>query len=267
MGLVKYGSYSVEQAQKDREEAARSGGSADFWRVPSGKSSVRFLPPRVGRTDVFRVQYQHFIRVPGATNVVSFVCPRMQAKQDKITSRFCPACQKLDQLREDGSPGALDQAKDMEPKRRVLTNIIFRGDPERGVLIWGFGKQVQDQLVALRDDQDSGGDWSDPIRGFDIVVEKTGQGIKTEYKILPARKITRLADDETMNAWLDSMHDLDRHARIPSDEEIRRLTGGGGRDRPRDDDRVPAAVRGAPQQRRRTAADDAIDTDGEVVDE
>jgi hypothetical protein len=189
----------------------------------------------------------------------------MQAKQNKVPARYCPACAKLDELREDGSPQALDLAKDMAPNRRIIANMIFRGDPERGVLIWEFGKQVHDQLLAIRDDQDAGGDFAYPIKGFDLVVDRKGTGMKTEYKLFPARKITRLADDETMNAWLESMHDLDKLIRIPSDEEIRRLTGGGARDRG-EDARSPRGARDA-GPRRRTAADDAIDTAGEEVDE
>jgi hypothetical protein len=267
--LVKYGSYSPEQARKDREADERAGGGADFWKVPQGLSKVRFLPPRLGKTSIYRVRYQHFVDVPGATNVVSFICPRMQSKEDRLPRRFCPACEKLDELREVGSSASLEAAKRLEPKRGTLANVISRGDPERGPIIWGFGPMVKDQLNSIRDNEDSGGEFWDPVGGFDLTVEKKGQGMKTEYTVMPSRKVTPLvADVEASNAWLEAMHDLDKHCRIPSDEDIRRMMGGGVRERgeqgaaPRAGGRATAVT-----PRARTAADDVIDTTGEEVDD
>jgi hypothetical protein len=248
--LAKYGSFSLEQAAHEAEESERASTGADFFKVPTGECVIRILPPRIGKTSPFRVVYQHFIEVPGASSNVNFTCPRMQAKTDRVPARYCPACAKADELRERGSPTAYDLAGTFLPRRRIFANIIFRGDPERGVLIFPFGKQIHDQLLALRGNKDAGGDFCDPTEnGFDIVLNRTGTGLKTEYKVFPARKLSPLAEDsETASAWLESMHDLDRYARIPTDEELRALTTQVGAT-------TGASGQAAPTGRKKTAAD------------
>lgn len=250
--LAKYGSFSLDVAQREAEESERASTGADFFKPPPGECVIRLLPPKIGRSSPFRVVYQHFIEIPGASSSVSFTCPRMQAKTDRVPARGCPACAKADELRERGHPTAYEMAGNFLPRRRIFANIVFRGDPERGVLIFPFGKQIHDQLLALRSNKDAGGDFCDPLNGFDVVINRTGTGLKTEYKVFPARKLSPLCEDEeTANAWLESMHDLDRFARIPTEEELRALTSQvGGVD--------AGGGRGAPTGRRRTAAD-AID--------
>lgn len=249
--LAKYGSFSLDAAGKEQEESERATTGADFFKPPPGDCVIRILPPKIGRNSPFRVVYQHFIEIPGAASSVNFTCPRMQAKTDRLPSRYCPACTKADELRERGSPTAYELAGNFLPRRRIFTNIISRGDPERGVLIFPFGKQIHEQLLALRTDKDAGGEFCDPANGFDVVIKRSGTGIKTEYKVLPARKLSPLAEDvETMNAWLESMHDLEHYARIPSDEELRALTSQVG----------GAAAPGGSTGRKRTAAD-AVDDD------
>lgn len=249
--LAKFGDFSIEAAAKAREESERATTGAEFFKSPAGESSVRFLPPMVGKSDPFRVVYQHFIEIPGAKSSISFVCPRMQAKTDNLGPRYCPACAKADELRERGGPVAYDLAGNFLPRRRIFANIIFRGSPERGVLIFPFGKQIHDQLLALRDNRDAGGNFCHPIDGFDIVISRSGTGMKTEYKVYPSRKLSKLADDvETMNAWLESMHDLDRYARIPSEDELRQLTTQVG---------AVTVDNARPTGRKRTAADSIED--------
>lgn len=265
--LVKYTNYSIEEAEQDEEEIAKGSGG-EFWRPPAGESRVRILPGRAG-SSAFVKRWTHWVDVPGATKRVGFVCPRMQSAMLKQGARFCPACAKLDELREDSRPAAQDAAKKLEPKKKWVCNIIFRGDPEHGPYVWEIGPMIQKQLAGLRKNEDAGGVFTDPgPEGFDLIVTRAGSQMNTEYTVLASRKLSKLADDDTANAWLESMPDLARYGRVPTDEEIRRLTGGGARDR-QEVDVTPrrAAGRGAPapqQARRRTAADDAIDADYEV---
>lgn len=255
--LVKYGEWSADEAEKEKEDLAKSGTGAEFMKLAVGRNVVRVLPPALGKKTPFKVFYQHFINVPGQTNAVSFACPRMEAK------RYCPACEKADALRATGNPADYDLAGQLFAKRRVFVNVIDRKNPESGPKILAFGKTVHEQMLALRTDEDAGGDYTHPANGFDLVIEREGTGKNdTSYKVFPARKQSALGNDE----WIMMQHNLDAYARVPSQEELERMikgqpsgssgtrpaAGGGGR---------PAGGK------RRTAADDAIDTTGEEVDD
>lgn len=241
--LQKYAEFSMEDAEAAGEELAAMGGAADFIKFAVGKNVLRFLPAKPGKK-VFVLVQQHFIEIPGASGPVVFACPRIHAK------RSCPACQQADKMIDSGNPVDYERGKKLQPKLRVFANAINRKEPEAGPKIAGFGKQIYEQLLSLRKNEDAGGNFTDPgPNGFDIVIDRTGEGLKTEYKVWPARKVSALGNDE----WLDQQRDLERYSRVPSDDELARMLGGGARSGP---------SRGnAP--RGRTAADDAIDTDGE----
>lgn len=273
--LIKYESYSLETAESETEDSEKSGNQSQFWKPPVGKTVIRVLPPLLGTRwnkaknapSPFRIAYQHFIRIPvqGGVKTLSFVCPRLQSQIDKLKPHACPACAKADELFASGNPADAELGKDLNAKRQVYMNIILRADEERGVLPYACGKSVHDQLLALRTENDAS--FCDPINGFDVTLKRVGKGMNdTKYNLFPSRENSPLHPDESvMAAWLSAAHDLDRYARLPTEEEmLKKLSG--------DEDDAPprAAATRAPvgprTPRRRTAADDAIDTDGHEVD-
>jgi hypothetical protein len=249
--LQKYSDWSMDEAEEAEKELEKLGSNADFLKFDKGKNVLRFLPGKVGEKPFVLVQ-QHFIEIPGSTSPIVFACPRIHAK------RACPACEQADKLRASGNPADYDRAGKLIPRLRVFANVISRKDPEKGPVVAAFGKQVYEQLIALRKNEDAGGNFTDPgPNGFDVIVEKSGEGLKTEYKVWPQRKTSPLGNDE----WLDVMHDLKRYARVASPEELNRMLGSQGASP------APQARTGGRSAPRRTAADDAIDTDGENADD
>lgn len=238
--LTKYADFTEEEAEEAKDELSKLGG-ADFWKPSTGQNRVRFLPALAGKK-VFTVVQQHYVDVPGGRAV--FVCPRVHAK------RPCPACDKADKMRASGNPNEVTAARDMSPKTRVFANIVDRANPEAGVRVFAFGKQVYEQLLAIRTNKEAGGNFVDPgPEGFDIVVQKTGSTKNdTEYKVLPHRKNGPLGNDE----YLEQIGDLSRYSIVESHDDImRKLTGGGGRG--------GARGGGAQTTRARNAADDVMD--------
>jgi hypothetical protein len=77
------------------------------------------------------------------------------------------------QLRQTSDKDNWSLAKKLEPKMRVFTPVIVRGEEEKGVRLWEFGKQVYQELLSIADDPDVG-DFTDPIQGRDITIETTG---------------------------------------------------------------------------------------------
>lgn len=251
--LKPHGSWSKEKAQEEYDESQASGSGADFFKPKTGKNVLRFLPPAAGKETPFEVVHQHYIEMPGSQKAVSFTCPRMH-KQGR-----CPACEQAQKLRDTGNPADYERAGKLMARRRVFANVIDRTDPERGPVIFPFGKTVHEQLLALRGNEESGGDFTDPgPEGFDITVEKTGEGLKTEYKVFAARKNSALGNDE----WLEQMHDLTRLGRCETYDEIRKKMGDDSAGSPpaarvaagRGRAAAPAAQ---PPKGRRTAEDDA----------
>jgi hypothetical protein len=246
--LVKWGSYELETAQEEKQESDASGAGADFMKLVAGKNVVRFLPPKVGQRTPFIVVYQHYVKMPGLTSPAVFACPRMMKKEP------CGACAKAEELKATGNPADADMAKDLFASRRVFANVINRANPEDGPRILGFGKMIHEALLAIRADEDAGGDYTHPVEGFDIVIEKSGEKLNTKYTVRPARQSTPLAtDDQQMQDWIDMQHNLAALARVPTREEMQKLfgssAGGGGGQR-----------RGGP---RRASAQDDIETDSE----
>lgn len=270
--LQKYGDWSDEQAAAEKEEYDKTSGSADFWKVPQGSSTVRFLPPRPGKPTIYRYIWEHYFDVaggaPGGSKRQRMVCPLQQAKADKLDPRRCPCCAYAEKLRGTGNQEDYELAKDYVAQRKVFANILVRDQEDRGIRIWAFGKKVYEQLDAIRRDSRAGGNFAHPVTGFDIVVKRTGSTMNdTNYTCLPSRETSPLHDDATiMEALLESMPDLDRHARIMTEAEVRKLWHQAFPSaEPIDAGPRQAAPTGRRQPRARTAADDAIDTDGHEV--
>jgi hypothetical protein len=239
--LVKYGSYSPEAAERESKQL----GSTDFLKVEVGKNKLRILPPAVGEDSPFRVVPQHAVEVPGKQWPMRFQCP----------GKGCPACAESQRLSRTGNPKDRESAYQIGIKQRVFATVINRKEPERGPLVWEFGKKVHDQLKKLRLNEDAGGDFCDPYNGFDVIIERTGTKKEdTVYTVFPARNSTKLAEDEEQMAeWLDNRPDLDKFAKIMTVDDVRRLLRGDGSD---NDDAGEDETPHAKGPKRRSVEDD-----------
>jgi hypothetical protein len=102
-------------------------------------------------------------------------------------------------------------AKKLEPKMRVFVPVIVRGEEEKGVRLWEFGKQVYTELLSIAEDEDVG-DYTDPVQGRDITIETTdaasnGTGFN-QSKVRVRTKTTPLSDSGTeVEKWLNNQPD------------------------------------------------------------
>ena len=274
--VLKYNDYDVETAEAETDES--EAGGANFFKVKAGKNYMRILPPPAGQRSPFRVTYQHYLNMPGTTGKTqSVICARLEAKKP------CLVCAKVDELRASQAKADQDAASDLFARRRVFCNVIDRNDEEHGPKIYAFGKTVHEQLLALRTDTKGGGNYVDPIKGFDIIVERKGTSKNdTEYTVRGDRNATPLGPaDDVMQEWIDTQHNLNLLAKLPESEKVAGLIGGGDADEeaeaPARGARRPAAAeaprvgarvaqaavaRSGRAPARRTAEDDAIDVEG-----
>ena len=114
-------------------------------------------------------------------------------------------------LRKSGDKENWSLAKKLEPKMRIFTPVIVRGEEDKGVRLWEFGKQVYMDLLSIAEDEDVG-DYTDPITGRDITVETAGKettGLMYNTSTVRVRtKSTPLSDDaDKVKTWLDNQPD------------------------------------------------------------
>lgn len=103
-------------------------------------------------------------------------------------------------------------AKKLEAKTRTFVPVIVRGEEEKGVRLWEFGKQVYQELLSLAADDDIG-DYTDPVNGRDITIETTdaasnGTGFN-QSKVRVRTKTTPLSEDaKEVEKWLNNQPDV-----------------------------------------------------------
>jgi hypothetical protein len=213
--IATYGDWTPEQME---EEAKEMGGGGAWWKPPVGTTVVRLLPPKIGWKSPFVIQHQHFIRMPGVDGAVIFCCPKMHE------SKTCLACAKSEQLEASGNARSERAARDLRPQKRMMTNIVVNPkDAQSKVQVWAFGRTVYDQLKAIRENDEGGGNFIDPISGFNLGVKRVGTGKDdTKYTIIPSRTASGLVNME----WIDVQTDLRRMIRIPTTEQQARLLEG-----------------------------------------
>jgi len=133
-----------------------------------------------------------------------------------------PVQELINKLRDEGTKESYEMAKKLYPKMRVYAPVIVRGEEDKGVQIWSFGKLVYQALLSLMMDEDYG-DITDVENGTDITVTCTKapgqQWAKTE--VLPKRKSSPLSKDSNQaKEWLGSIPDVTELFQVKSYDEL-----------------------------------------------
>ena len=101
-------------------------------------------------------------------------------------------------LRKTSEPENWRLAKKLSPKLRIFAPVIVRGEEDKGVRLWQFGKIVYEELLALALD-DEIGDYTDIVNGRDLTIETVGpESTGTPYNKSSVRvrlKSTPLSED------------------------------------------------------------------------
>lgn len=136
-----------------------------------------------------------------------------------------PIQELITKLREDGSKESYELAKKLYPKTRYYAPIIVRGEEDKGVQLWGFGKQLYQAFLGVMLDEDYG-DITDPLTGRDVKVTTVKvpgrQFANTE--ILPRGSRTQLSDNKrTAKDWLDSVPNIDNLFELKNYNELEKI--------------------------------------------
>ena len=186
-----------------------------FWKPPVGKSLVRFIPSKLNPENPFQEVYFHY--GIGKRTIIS---PVNFGEKD-------PIVEFSKELRKTKEPENWKLAKKLEPKMRVFAPVIIRGEEDKGVRMWEFGKEVYQSLLSLAADEDIG-DFTDMLEGRDMKIETTGPDQNgTAYnksKVLPALKITSLTEDKNqLDLWLKDQPEVFSFYKKYTFEEIKQF--------------------------------------------
>jgi hypothetical protein len=161
-----------------------------FWRPTVGKQQIRIVPSAFNSSNPFTELKFYY----GITNKV-MISPLNFDEKDPIAL----FAQKLREGEYNKENYVL--AKKLDAKTRTFVPVIVRGEEDKGVRLWQFGKQVYEELLALAVD-DEIGDYTDIVNGRDITVETVGpESTGTPYNKSSVRvrlKTTSLSEDASL---------------------------------------------------------------------
>lgn len=170
-----------------------------FWKPPVGKSQIRVVPSKFDKANPFKELFFHY----GITNKV-MISPTSFGEKD-------PIAEFARQLRQSNDKENWRLAKKLDPKMRVFLPVIVRGEEDKGIRLWQFGKSMYMEFLGMADDDDIG-DFTDVVEGRDFTVDTVGPEVTgTQYNkssLRPRTKITPLSEDSSqVENWLEDQPD------------------------------------------------------------
>jgi hypothetical protein len=209
-----------QKARLDDKLSKGGGGTrARFWRPQDGENRIRIMPAW-SQEGNFAGQFwreigQHWNVSDSQRGPV--LCP----KNTPHLTGECPICQFYDELKKDkGDVRAQETAKDIRSKTAFLLNIVDISDeeytakdvaefkqarPENDVpfevgdvkvQVYACPSTVFNQILSTI--QVNGTDVTDPTEGHDVIIRKTGKGLKTRYETTIVLKSTTAPTVETL---------------------------------------------------------------------
>jgi hypothetical protein len=190
----------LSSLQNQKSGSQKRDMSLILWKPTVGKHSVRIVPATWDRSNPFKEVLVHY----GIGNRTMISLVNFGEKD--------PIVEFAKQLATAGDKENWVMSKKLEPKMRVFVPVIVRGEEEKGVRLWEFGKQIYAELLSLADDPDVG-DYTDVIEGRDITIETTdaaanGTGYN-QSKVRVRTKTSPLSEDaQEVEKWLNNQPEV-----------------------------------------------------------
>ena len=173
-----------------------------YWKPKSeGKYQIRIVPSVLNKENPFQEIFVHY----GFAKFPVYALTNWGEKD--------PIVEMANKLREAGGSENWKLAKKLDPKMCVFAPVIVRGEEDKGVRLWEFGKEIYMQLLGIAEDEDYG-DFTDIKDGRDFTVEivPNDSGIGGKIKIGSIRikpKTSSLgADASQIKTWLSDQPNI-----------------------------------------------------------
>tara|TARA_A100001515_G_C4583160_1_gene213598 strand:- start:355 stop:1104 length:750 start_codon:yes stop_codon:yes gene_type:complete len=185
------------KAKRDALENRGNGNKDTFWKPEDGETVIRIVPTPDG--DPFKDYWFHYNLGKNA----GFLSPKKNFGEDDPLDDF------VRQLYREGTDESVKMAKSLSARQRFFSPVIVRGEEDKGVRLWGYGKMAYKELLNLVLNPEYG-DITDVDEGTDLVINygKPPGAQFPQTTITPRRKPSVLSKDEEQSAkWLDSVPD------------------------------------------------------------
>lgn len=207
------------------EEAIEKEGAtgARFHSLAPGRTVLRILPPYSERGVWFRSVLEYYIRLGDETRVL--ISPKDAGLRD-------PLSEYGESLSQSGDERLVEKSKSIRPRRRFLVNALVVSDPKGtslkdGVKVVNLPVRVKEDLRNIDTDVQSGyGNITDLEGGFNVTVERSGEGLQTRYAVRAHRErsnILEQAHEQGLNPDGWSLFNLDDCAKPSTERELQEI--------------------------------------------
>lgn len=182
---------------KAKLDALESRGSSQsvFWRPEDGDQTLRIVPTADG--DPFKEYWFHYNLGKNA----GFLSPKKNFGEEDPLNDF------IRQLYKDGSDESIKMAKNLSARQRFFAPVVVRGEEDKGVRLWGFGKTAYKELLNLVLNPEYG-DITDVTEGTDLTITygKPAGAQFPQTTIVPRRKPSPLGSSASeISKFLDNV--------------------------------------------------------------
>ena len=185
--------------------------AVQLWKPAIGEYKIRCLPWKNSpEGQPFAERWFYYIG-----ENAGLLAPNQFGKPDPINDL-------IRKLYSSGKPDDRVLAKKLQPKMRCYAPVIVRGEEDKGVQVWAFGKIVYQRMLGFFLDEEVG-DILDPNGGFDlkVTISKAPGKQFNDTMVDPARRPSKLHEDQkVMATWLENVPNLDDMYRLKSTQEI-----------------------------------------------
>lgn len=186
-----------------------------MWKPQVGEdSNVRLISFQDNDGQPFKELYFYY----NIGNNPGLLAPYQFGKPDPIQEL-------ITKLRDDGSKESYELAKKLYPKMRTYAPVVVRGEEDRGVRLWAFGKMVYQSILNLMLDEDYG-DITDPTSGRDIKVSVSKQPGRmwATTDVRPRGSSTPLnSDTNQASEWMNNIPSVDDMFTLKTYEELEKI--------------------------------------------
>ncbi|MNW28087.1 hypothetical protein D3C74_48990 [compost metagenome] len=242
------------ETQEKMKGSGGSGGDFSFWSPKDGRNVIRILPAKPGTADDFYAEARVHYNVGPNKKMVT--C-------GKVARSSCAVCDFVDALFKSGDKEDEKLAKRMKATSRYYFNVIDRSVEEDSedygkVLVFGSGATIFTDILGIICDPDYG-DITDADEGYDIIINKSGKGLDTEYKTNARPKQTPIGVED----WAEKLVDLSFFSKPKSDEDLEAILEGKDPKESKDEEASTSSSKGS-KTSSKDEAESEEDIDGDA---
>lgn len=186
-----------QRYSKQNKGLQGEGSEMQFLSLKEGKNRVRVLPAWSSEGIWYlEVPYHYGL----GEEKQAAICPK------RFANKKCYICSKVKELRKEGGDAMKPLINKLRANTSIYYNVIDLDNPGKGVHIMRTGTTIFKDLLYYDLDEEDFGNITDPEKGYDVTIVRTGKtATDTKYTTNARKNPSKLEKME----WLDQLYDLD----------------------------------------------------------